>query len=98
MKMGTQSSKSSNPQLTNVNSKNLNEGKVVAIADLHGNKKLLLRALDKAQQLLGTERIRVVTLGDYADNGPDVPGLFDALISLESDPRFEFFPILGNHD
>jgi hypothetical protein len=41
---------------------------------------------------------RIVTLGDYMDNGPQIPALLDRLIALQAERPERFFPILGNHD
>jgi ADP-ribosylglycohydrolase len=69
---------------------------VVAVADLHGHVghlEALLRRLDGE-----LADYTLVTLGDYCDNGPDVPGLLDRLIALSEARGADFVPILGNHD
>lgn len=69
---------------------------LVVIADLHGH-------LDLFEQILATidqydPQARIVTLGDYVDNGPQIPALLDRLIDLKAERLDRFFPILGNHD
>ncbi|MFT7521362.1 MAG: hypothetical protein ACI9MC_003513 [Kiritimatiellia bacterium] len=69
----------------------------VAIADLHGHPDhldALLERLDAAH----AEHLSVVLLGDYVDNGPDIPRLLDRLIALRDERPGRFVPILGNHD
>lgn len=70
---------------------------IVAIADLHGHHDLFLALVNCFDRLLGAD-YQLVTLGDYVDNGPQVPALLDALIALKADRPDRFFPILGNHD
>jgi ADP-ribosylglycohydrolase len=69
---------------------------LVVIADLHGH-------LDLFEQILETidrydPQARIVTIGDYVDNGPQIPKLLDRLIDLKAERADRFFPILGNHD
>ncbi|MCK6502134.1 metallophosphoesterase [Myxococcota bacterium] len=66
----------------------------LAVADLHGHPRHLDALLAWADRSLG--RYAVVLLGDYLDNGPDVPGLLDRLAERQGDPGF--VAILGNHD
>jgi hypothetical protein len=70
---------------------------IVAIADLHGHRDLFLSLVNHFDRLLGAD-YQLVTLGDYVDNGPQVPALLDALIALKAGRPDRFFPILGNHD
>jgi hypothetical protein len=78
----------------NTNTKSL---PIVAVADLHGHPDHLKALLARLDEELGDE-YELVTLGDYVDNGPDVPGLLDLLIELQSSRGHRFRPILGNHD
>ena len=69
---------------------------LVVIADLHGH-------LDLFEQILETidrydSQARIVTIGDYVDNGPQIPALLHRLIDLKAERADRFFPILGNHD
>ncbi|MBP6582243.1 MAG: serine/threonine protein phosphatase [Chromatiaceae bacterium] len=69
---------------------------LVVIGDLHGHLDLFERllALIDAQ----FPQARIVTLGDYVDNGPQIPALLDRLIALQAARPERFLPILGNHD
>jgi len=69
----------------------------VALADLHGHPGHLDALLSRLDAELGNEWI-LVTLGDYVDNGPDIPGLMDRLIALRDERGGRFVPLLGNHD
>jgi len=69
----------------------------VAVADLHGHPTQFASLLHQLDAFYG-EEYTLVTLGDYVDNGPDIPGLLDALIQLRSERPTRFIPILGNHD
>jgi len=66
------------------------------IGDLHGHldlSELLLAKVDAHYP-----QARIVTLGDYVDNGLQIPALLDRLIALKAERPERFFPILGNHD
>jgi hypothetical protein len=69
----------------------------VAVADLHGHPAHLRALIAHLDQHHG-DAYRIVTLGDYLDNGPDIPGLLDLLIELRSTRGERFISILGNHD
>ncbi len=69
---------------------------LVAIGDLHGHPDLFERLLAWIDQKVPDARI--VTLGDYVDNGPQIPALLDRLIALQEARPGRFWPILGNHD
>ena len=69
----------------------------VAVADLHGHPAALDALIAWCDAHLGPE-YRLATLGDYCDNGPDVPGLLDRLVRLSDERGDRFVPILGNHD
>jgi hypothetical protein len=76
---------------------------ILAVADLHGHLDLLIKALRRGREISGLEDLEVVLLGDYVDNGPDVPELLEFL-STESWKEYEEFKnmrvrmICGNHD
>ncbi len=69
----------------------------VAVADLHGHPDHLRALIRRLDQIHG-DRWNLVTLGDYVDNGPDIPGLLDLLIELRAERKDRFVPIIGNHD
>lgn len=69
----------------------------VAIADLHGHLAHFEALLDFLDRELG-EAYHLCTLGDYVDNGPDIPALLDRLVALSRERGERFAPILGNHD
>ncbi|MDG1483442.1 MAG: ADP-ribosylglycohydrolase family protein [Myxococcota bacterium] len=69
----------------------------VAVADLHGHPAHLDRLLEHLDAELG-DRWNLVTLGDYVDNGPDIPGLLERLIALREERGDRYVPIIGNHD
>jgi len=67
--------------------------RIIAISDIHG-------CLAALQTVLAAVDPRpedtVVTVGDYADRGPDVCGVLELLIGLGQ--RTHLVPLLGNHD
>ena len=69
---------------------------VVAVADLHGHRERLEELLERLDAEF--EDYLLVTLGDYCDNGPAIPGLLDRLVVLKAERGARFQPILGNHD
>jgi ADP-ribosylglycohydrolase len=69
---------------------------LVVIGDLHGHLDLFERLLERIEEF--DPLARIVTLGDYVDNGPQIPALLDRLIELRAARPDRFFPILGNHD
>jgi ADP-ribosylglycohydrolase len=69
---------------------------IVAVADLHGRLDLLDALLARIDAEVG--ECVVVLLGDYCDNGPEVPGLLDRLIALREQRGSRFVSIIGNHD
>lgn len=69
---------------------------LVVFGDLLGHLDLFERLLDHVDALY--PQARLVTLGDYVDNGPQIPALLDRLIALKAERPQVFFPILGNHD
>ena len=69
---------------------------LVVFGDLHGHLDLFERLLDHIDARY--PQARLVTLGDYVDNGPQIPALLERLIALQAERPQHFFPILGNHD
>ena len=69
---------------------------LVVIGDLHGHLDLFDLLLARIDQY--DPSARIVTLGDYVDNGPQIPALLDRFIELKAERPDRFFPILGNHD
>lgn len=69
----------------------------VAVADLHGHRDHLRALLDHLDAELGRD-YALCTLGDYVDNGEQIPDLLDDLIALREERGARFAPILGNHD
>jgi ADP-ribosylglycohydrolase len=69
---------------------------LVVIGDLHGHLGLFEKIL--AYVDANYPDARIVTLGDYVDNGPQVRQLLDRLIVLKRERSELFFSILGNHD
>ena len=66
---------------------------VFAIGDIHGCSLALAMLLSAVPM---SEGDTVVTLGDYADRGPDTPGVFERLLRLEEEQHL--VAIRGNHD
>lgn len=74
----------------------MNTRQTVAVADVHGHLSRFRRLLKQLDAELGDYQL--VSLGDYVDNGPDIPGLLDFLIELKAERGDGFVPIIGNHD
>ncbi|MDA1006788.1 MAG: metallophosphoesterase family protein, partial [Verrucomicrobia bacterium] len=67
--------------------------RVFAIGDIHGH----LTALDTLLATIPAQKDDLlVFLGDYVDKGPDVPGVLDRLIALNTERQAIF--LRGNHD
>ena len=69
----------------------------LAVADLHGHRARFRALLAWAEAEFGA-RLHVCTLGDYVDNGPEIPALLDDLLALQERLGPRFVPIMGNHD
>lgn len=69
--------------------------RTLAIGDIHG----CSTALRTLAKLVGfTPEDRLITLGDYVDKGPDVPGVLEWLCRrADRDPR-SLIALRGNHD
>ena len=68
----------------------------IAVADLHGRR-------DRLEALAAWAEVhrpaaRLALLGDYVDNGPDVPGLLDLILQLSAARGEQLVAIAGNHD
>lgn len=70
---------------------------IVAVADLHGHRTTFERLLAHWDAALRGD-YRLVLLGDYVDNGPEIPALLDLLVELQRTRAGRFHPIMGNHD
>lgn len=73
---------------------------LVSIGDIHGCNRelnLLLDAIDKDR---GSEKTKIIFLGDSIDRGPDSKGVIDTLIqrSQMNDDNVKHIFIKGNHD
>jgi hypothetical protein len=76
---------------------------ILIITDLHGNLTLLKKALDEGNKIANYEQnLAVILLGDYCDNGPEIPELLDFLSEIELNEgkykNMKIYPIMGNHD
>ena len=67
---------------------------LIAIADTHGHLNLLKKLLRKIDDQY--EEYDLVFMGDYCDNGPQIPELLDFLIEFTKQENVH--AILGNHD
>ena len=72
------------------------ESPLFAIADIHGHLDLFEKLLSRVDA--DFPEARIVVLGDYVDNGPQIPQVIDRMIELRAERPDRFFPILGNHD
>ncbi|QIK42348.1 metallophosphoesterase [Pontivivens nitratireducens] len=78
----------------------LDEGPLYAVGDIHGH----LAHYDRLEAAIladaharGEDRVRIVTLGDYVDRGPDSAGVLDRL-SAPPPPGVERHSLKGNHE
>lgn len=67
--------------------------RLLAIGDVHGHRIALERLIRFARI---SPDDTVITLGDYADHGPDSRGVIELLLLLRGD--LNFIPLLGNHE
>ena len=70
---------------------------IVAVADLHGHLTLFERLLSALDASFG-DRYRLVLLGDYMDNGPEIVELIERLVQLKQERIDRFVALMGNHD
>ena len=68
-----------------------------AIPDLHGRLDLLELATSRIAGHAGSQRVRVVTLGDYVDRGPDSRGVIEFLMQWRF-PNLQLVALKGNHE
>ena len=67
--------------------------RIIAIGDIHG----CAAALDALIDVVAPRpEDTIITLGDYVDRGPDVPGVLDRLLDLQQ--RCRLIPLRGNHE
>lgn len=71
----------------------MNEGRIIAIGDIHGCSTALANLMDAIQP---TPLDTLVFLGDYIDRGPDSRGVIQQVIDLGE--RCQVVPLLGNHE
>jgi hypothetical protein len=71
----------------------MNEGRMIAIGDVHGCS-AALAALSRAIEPTALDTL--VFLGDYIDRGPDSRGVPEQVIALAE--RCTLVPLLGNHE
>jgi serine/threonine protein phosphatase 1 len=68
-----------------------------AIADLHGRRDLLDRALERIAEHAAGRAATIVTLGDYIDRGPAGREVMERLIYFQSD-TLRLVALKGNHE
>lgn len=71
----------------------MNEGRLIAIGDIHGCSVALATLIEAIQP---TPLDTLVFLGDYIDRGPDSLGVIDQIIRLSD--QCQVVPLLGNHE
>ncbi|MBN1279580.1 MAG: serine/threonine protein phosphatase [Chlorobium sp.] len=67
--------------------------RIIAIGDIHGCHRTLLRLLEKTELQTSDQ---LVFLGDYIDRGPRTKDVIDTLIGL--DKHYTCFFLMGNHE
>lgn len=73
-----------------------NREHILAVGDIHGMHRLLMRVFEEVVPQLPPET-RLVFLGDYIDRGPDSAQVLDTLIRLKRQRPQSVF-LLGNHE
>eukprot|EP01043_Picozoa_sp_COSAG02_P073863 COSAG02_NODE_14543_length_1261_cov_0.817556_1_plen_126_part_00 len=58
------------------------EPPILVISDPHGNLSLVREALERGVHEAGRMDLTVVLIGDYCDNGPELPALLDFLCDV----------------
>jgi hypothetical protein len=69
----------------------------VVVSDLHGHAHAFAALLASLDDQFG-DGYRLCTLGDYVDQGPDIPLLLDLLIETKERMGDRFVAVMGNHD
>lgn len=69
-----------------------------AIGDIHGHLNKLRALIDRCRIHGGSQRIRLVFIGDYFDRGPDSRGVVDLLIDLQNSMGGDAVFLRGNHE
>jgi serine/threonine protein phosphatase 1 len=69
-------------------------GRILAISDIHGNKRTFLALLDR---IALTKNDELYLLGDFIDRGPDSKGVIDAIWKLQ-DQHYRVYCLKGNHE
>jgi serine/threonine protein phosphatase 1 len=70
---------------------------IIAIGDLHGQLEQLERLVTRLENISEWDDCALVFLGDYVDQGEDVPGTIDFVLKLLN-RRPGGSAVLGNHD
>ena len=70
---------------------------ILAVADLHGHLTLFERMLAALDEEYGDD-YKLVLLGDYMDNGPEIVELIERLVELQHERTNRFVALMGNHD
>lgn len=70
-----------------------NDGRIIAIGDIHGCSTALATLIGTIQP---TPLDTIVFLGDYIDRGPDSRGVIEQVIRLAD--QCQVVPLLGNHE
>lgn len=68
----------------------------IAVSDLHGRRDRLETLIEWADARMSGWRLAL--LGDYVDNGPDIPGLLDIILRFGAERGNDLVAIAGNHD
>jgi serine/threonine protein phosphatase 1 len=70
---------------------------VIAVGDIHGNRRALDDLLEQVTAEAGSGDT-VVFLGDYIDRGPDAKGCIERILDLRRTTEAEVVGLLGNHE
>lgn len=71
---------------------------VVAITDVHGQRRFLERLLHRLAGRPDWARCALVFVGDYVDRGPDVQGTLGVILDLAAKHPGGVSAVMGNHD
>lgn len=67
----------------------------LVVADLHGRLAPLEAAIRRVEAV---PHMRLCLLGDYVDNGPEIPALLDRILALKAAWGARLVTLAGNHD